>query len=118
MSTKTVVFALESIRQRPLMFLRRISVRDLESFLTGYSFGLDVAEPSGFPHGNELRRFHDWIRTRTGEQFLAGERDRRTVLEVEDLLLQETDQDDGRAFALFFTLWDEFRSHKDPWSEE
>jgi hypothetical protein len=47
---RTLKYAVESLRRRPRMFLRRDSVTDLLMFLSGYAYGLDVARPDEFPH--------------------------------------------------------------------
>lgn len=95
--------AIDAIRKRPRMFLRRDSIRDLSVFLSGYCFGLDSAYPEDFPHGEDLRAFRDWLALRLAEN---------GVVEWETLVLAESDHDDEQAFEAFFVLWSEFLGSK------
>jgi hypothetical protein len=101
MDTPTAKEAIDAVRKRPRMFLKRDSVHDLCIFLTGYCFGLDVAGPGQFPHGDDLQAFRRWLAERLGKT----EQD-----DLDDLLLAESNNDDAEAFQMFFALWDEFRA--------
>lgn len=99
---RTLKYAIEALRQRPLMFLRGGSVTELLVFLAGYSFGLDVARPDEFPHRG-IGDFRTWLRQKLG---------RSEGGEVQDLLLAETGNDESAAFALFFDYWDTYQAER------
>jgi hypothetical protein len=99
MSGPMIQDGIDAVRERPRVFLKNDSVRELSIFLTGYCFGLDMACPSGFPHGNELVAFRHWLANR----LRGGPND-----ELETLLLSASDNDDAEAFQRFFVFWEEF----------
>jgi hypothetical protein len=90
--------AIQVLRKRPRMFLKRESVSDLFIFLTGYCYGLDAADPASSPHGEDLRAFRNWLASRLG----SGPHG-----ELETWLLAES-TDEADAFRRFFEFWDEY----------
>lgn len=96
---------IDALRKRPRVFLKNDSARELCVFLTGYCFGLDMACPSGFPHGDELVAFRLWLANR----LQRGPND-----ELETLLLAASSNDDAEALQRFFGLWDEFLLGRSP----
>jgi hypothetical protein len=92
--------AIRAINDRPRMFLAKLSLRELDAFLSGFCYGLDVGRPldDSF-HGSELQLFREWLVTR-----LSGDRNGSQL----DLIMSDAGGDDEAAFSRFFALWDEF----------
>jgi hypothetical protein len=92
--------AILAIKSRPRVFLRKLSLRDLDVFMTGFCYGLDAGRPpEEFPHCNEFREFSDWL----GSKF-----PREKWQSWLELILEAEGMDDEAAFHRFFVLWDEF----------
>src|SRR5687768_13167613 len=86
------------IRQRPRIYLRVESLRQLGVYLCGFSTGLDFAG-NDTPPGDELGRFFAWVRNR----YKAG-----SASQWDDLIIEACNGDDRAAFDTFFVLWDEY----------
>jgi hypothetical protein len=101
--------AIAAIRCRSGMFLKRRSLRELDTFLTGFCFGLDMAQPEGFAHASDLRDFRKWL---VAQQFNDSVDHNSVQLEWIDLVLNTENGNDEAAFDRFFFLWDEFLQTK------
>jgi hypothetical protein len=98
-STAYVRKLITQLKGRPLMYLRRLSLRDFDAYISGYCHGIDSAIPGPSSSYAELGAFGDWIRKRYGA-------DKR--MEWEDVLLEQKRGDDSAALDEFFARWDEF----------
>jgi hypothetical protein len=92
--------AIKQISNRPRMFLTRLSLKELDTFLSGFCYGFDVGHPltDGF-HGSELRLFQEWLVVS-----LSGDKN----ISWSEMVLTAENGDDEAAYSRFFTLWDEF----------
>ncbi len=88
------------IRQRPAMYMGSTSIVLLRAFLAGYDFAArthDIVEESEPDFG----KFHDWVAQKFGwNESTAG---------WDNIILQETGNDESAAFDRVYTLIDQFK---------
>ncbi|MFE1288750.1 hypothetical protein [Streptomyces sp. NPDC058751] len=97
---------LEEVRLRPGMWVRRSSLRHLESILLGYRVALGIhgiEEPFDFWSPGSRGAFEEWLWSRPGMPDASA---LGWAAEIE----RAAEQADRPAMEMFFELWDQFRA--------
>lgn len=95
---------LKDIKEQPYMFLPTVSIRSLKAYLWGYEM---AQKHYGIPPTIEQKEFNDflkWVREKFEVKSTQGW----------DKIIEFHSQDERAALDLFFKLYDEWRSLKEP----
>ncbi len=96
---------LKSIQRQPGMWFGKKPFTDLHNFLLGFEYALDLSE-SNFETGNFFQNFERW-----SLQKLIG--NPRSPYRWVGAILQKCNNDEEKAFDLFFALLEEFKLEKE-----
>jgi phosphoribosylanthranilate isomerase len=99
----------EKLKERPAMYVGAKSLTRLQMFFYGYCYALSLQDIE-FPQKQfAAYSFHDWIAKKFGwNESTSG---------WLNMILKEVNDDDEKAFDLFFALLEEFKLEKEDLSE-
>lgn len=102
---KDIYEVLYPIMFRPQMYFGRKSLSDLSHFLLGFEYALDYSQ-SKFETGLFFSEFESWSLNK-----LIGKNE--SPYRLVGIILQKTNNDEEKAFDLFFALLEEFKLEKE-----
>jgi phosphoribosylanthranilate isomerase len=112
-TTNNIYALLAAIQSRPAWYLSKLSITLLRTFLDGFDWALKLNDLKfdwkNFRPNKESGSsisFQDWI----AEKFLGFT---STSMGWNNIILEQTDKDEEKAFDLFFALLEEFKLEKE-----
>lgn len=118
---KDIYVLLEYIRQHPSMFVGKYYLSELSAFLYGIEFGLNIVSEEKFGFNWKQFRPESEHRQRVGFQGWITKKLLKTkevAIDWRTIILEQTNNDEEKAFDLFFALLEEFKLEKEDSANE